>query len=339
MSADSDPTAQKKSRFSKQQLRRVLLVVGLGLFLYLLYKLNPATLWQYLQKLGPRFLWILLLSASWYVVYSLAWEVFLKHLSRQVHLWEIFKMKVCGEAVNSITPLSWGGGDPVRIYLLKKHIPMNEGTASVVVDRTLNNLAVALFMVLGVLLTFALFDLPLGLRIGLPIALFLILLGSTFLYLRSHQGLFRFFISLLQKLRIKRHFSEKTLKNVGEIDGHISHFYRSNKKGFLLAYALHFLGRIGGVVEIFLIAYFLGERLSFLESYLLASITVLINMIFVLVPGALGIMEGAYAGVFSLLSLNPAVGASVQIVRRLRMIFWVSLGALWLGRGKVKPSP
>jgi uncharacterized protein (TIRG00374 family) len=280
----------------------------------------------------------LLVSSVWYFAYALAWEIFLKGLSQRVHLWQIFKIKVAGEAINSITPFSWGGGDPARVYLLKNHIPLNEGAASVVVDRTLNNFAAVLFMLIGIVITLVKFSLPTELKVGLPIVLILILLGSVFLYSRSHEGLFQFLLDALKFLRLKRNFSEKTLKNVSEIDRHISHFYKTNRWGFLAAFSLHFFGRLCGVVEIYLAAIFLGHPLHLMDSYLLASMTIVVNMVFVFVPGSLGVMEGAYAGAFALLNLNPAVGTSIQIVRRVRMVFWTAMGFLFMSQMKHKTT-
>jgi len=115
-----------------RRVRQIFFVLGLLLFAYLIYRVKPEVIWQYLQKIGPKFIFIIALSCLWYLSYSLAWEIFLKTLSTRVHLWNIFKIKACGEAINSITPFSWGGGDPARVYLLKTHIPLTEGTASVV---------------------------------------------------------------------------------------------------------------------------------------------------------------------------------------------------------------
>lgn len=322
----------------KRNVQRFFFFLGLALFAYLIYKIKPAVLYEYLSQVGPKFIFIILLSSVWYWAYALAWEIFLKNLSNRVHLWQIFKIKICGEAMNSVTPFSWGAGDPGRVYLLKTHIPVTEGTASVVVDRTLNNLAIALFMLIGILITFLKFDLPAELKIGLPIALSVIIGGSLFLYIRSHEGLFEFLLDILRKLRIKRNFSEKTLQNVAEIDHHISHFYKMNKKGFFLAYGLHFFGRLMGVVEIYLAASFLGHSLSMLDSYLLASMTVIVNMIFTFVPGSIGVMEGAYTGVFAMLHLDPAIGTSIQIIRRARMVFWVAIGFIFMAQMKQKDS-
>lgn len=311
---------------SSRLLNRLFFGIGIVLFAYLVYRLKPSEILACLSRIGPNFIFILLTNLAWFIFYTLAWEVFLKTLSTRVSFWKIFKIKLSGEAINSVTPLSWWGGDPARILIIKNHIPVNEGTASVVVDRILHNLALALFMVIGIVLALLEFELPLPLEIGLLVTLAFIVGASIFLFLRSHEGLFEFVLDLGKKLRIKKHYSEKTLRNVTEIDQNIARFYKKNRMGFFASFFFHFMGRVAGVVEIFLAAYFLGQELSWIQTYLLASITVIVNLIFVFVPSALGIMEGAYAGIFVLLHLDPVVGTSIQIIRRARMVFWTGLG-------------
>ena len=327
------------SKVKPRQIRTFFFVLGLVLFAYLIFKLNPAKLWAELSKIGPNIVWILIPTATSYFAYAWAWEIFLLGTGARVPYWDIFKIKVSGEAINSITPLSWGGGDPARVYLLKEHVPVNAGAASVVVDRTLNNLAVALFMIIGVAMAFLKFKFPPQLTVGLLIALFVIIGFSVFFYIRSHEGLFEFFLDTLKKLRIKRHFSESTMARVREIDGHISEFYRNNKAGFFKAFGLHFYSRLQSPIEIFLVAKFMGFPLSFVECYLLGSLTILVNLIFVFVPGAFGVMEGAYAGTFSLFHLDPIIGASIQIIRRIRMLLWTALGFLFMYQLREQDGP
>jgi conserved hypothetical protein len=318
----------------KKHLRKIFFVIGLLLFAWVVYRLNPAVIWTYLKEVGANFFWILLVSVLWYGAYALAWEIFLKNLSKRVRFWEIFRIKIVGETINNLTPFSWGGGDPARVLMLKEHIPLTEGTASVIVDRTLNNLAVALFMLVGVIITLWKFRLSPALLAGVLVALGIILSVSILFFLRSREGLFEFFIDLLKRLRIKRQFSPKTLQHAREIDGHISHFYRMNRRGFALAFLLHLFGRGCGVVEIYLAARFIHHPLTLIDSYLLATMTVIVNMVFVFVPGSLGVLEGAFAGIFGLLHMNPAVGTSIQMVRRTRMIFWTAAGFVLMGKKK-----
>lgn len=322
----------------KIQWRWLFLAAGLILFAILVIRLKPATLLQYVQRVGFNIVWILLLGGVWLCIYSFAWELFLKKINRGIGFWEVFKMKTAGEAINNLTPLSWGGGDPMRILWLKEHIPFAEGAASVVVDRTLNNLAMALFMIIGIAMAFITLPLPPAMQIALIGVLSVIVGVSIFLFVRSHEGLFQFFIDLLKRLRLKKTISEKTQSHVTEIDGIISRFYRSHRSTFLLAFLLHFLGRLCGVLEIYLIGIFLHFPLSFEASYLLASLTVIINLLFVFVPGAMGVMEGAFAGLFALLNLDPAIGTSLQIVRRIRLLVWAAIGFFFMSRFRAKPK-
>lgn len=316
------------------RLRQFFFILGLGLFVYLIVRLKPSVIWLYLKTLGWNFVWIFLISLLWLVAYTLAWETFLKPLATRVHFFQLLKIKIVGEAVNNITPISWGGGDPARIYMLKEHLPLTEGTASVIVDRLVNNMALALFVLIGVIITLIRFSLPPTFLAGLLICLAIILAASVFMYVRSHEGIFEFILDLLKKLRLKKQFSDKTLKHAREIDTLISDFYKNNRRGFALAFTLHFFGKFCGVIEIYYAAQFIHHPLSWGDSYLIASMTIIVNMVFVFVPGSLGVMEGAFAGIFGLLNLNPAVGTSIQIIRRTRTLFWTGIGMALMGKKK-----
>ena len=157
-----------------------------------------------------------------------------------------------------------------------------------------------------------------------------ILAMTLYWYRKQHEGVFQFLIEILTKLRIKRHWSDSTLVKVKEIDALILSFYTENRMGFGIAFVLNFLVRLLGVVEIYLAAYFLGADLDWVASYLLASLTIFVNMIFVFIPGSVGVLEGAYAGVFHLIGHDPAVGTSIQIFRRIRMTLWTALGFYYI---------
>lgn len=306
-------------------LRNVFLLIGLALFAFLIYRLKPAFLIANLRTVGWKFIYILAISFCGLLAHTLAWMVFLKNFAK-VRFRDVLKIKLAGEAISNLTPLTWAGGDPARILMLKNHIRLSDGTASVVVDRTLNGLGVALFMIIGIFITFIKFSLPTTLKVGLLVALSVMIAASSFFYVRSHEGLLEFFLDLMKKLRIKSHFSEKTVATVQRIDASIANFYRMNKKGFFVALGLHFSGKICSVFEIMIAGSILGHGVSFLESYVLLSMTVVVNMIFSFVPGSIGVLEGAFAGSFALVNLNPVTGTSIQILRRLRMLFWTGVG-------------
>src|SRR5262252_8795610 len=179
-----------------------LLVLGFAFLGWLIYKLGVHNIGENLKSLGWNFFTALLPVLVSYFLYTQAWMEFLKEKPFRVPFYELFKLKTVGEAINMINPLGWGGGDPVRIYLLKKWVPVAESTASVVVDRTINSIAVAVFMVLGIFIAFIEFSVPLPYKIGFGLSLAFILAMTLYWYRKQHEGVFQFLIEILIKLRI-----------------------------------------------------------------------------------------------------------------------------------------
>ncbi len=324
--------SQKPSQLLKHSLwvSYFLLAAGTCLLIWLIYHVGPSLILNYLSLLGWKFIPFLAVSFLTYILFTWSWDTFLKGHHYQMNFWKLFMLKATGEAVNTMNPLGFGGGDPVRILLMKKHIPVAESTASVVIDRTLNSIAMVVFMLAGILIAFIEFDLPLSLQIGFPLSLVFMFWMTYYWYKRQHDGVFQFLVEILIKFKIKKHWPKETLEKLKEIDRYITEFYQHNKKGFYLAFCLQFICRILGVLEIYGAAYFLNTPLSWVSAYLLASITVIINLIFVFIPGSVGVMEGAYAGIFLLVHQNPAVGTSIGILRRIRMLLWSAIGLYYI---------
>jgi len=308
----------------------ILLAAGIGLLVWLIQHVGAHLILDYMKQMGWKFIPFLAVSFITFMLFTWSWNTFLEGHHYSIKFWKLFMLKATGEAVNTINPLGFGGGDPARVFLMKKDIPLAESTASVVVDRTMNSIALVVFMIVGILIAFIEFDLPLSLQIGFPVSLLFMFWMTYYWYKRQHEGVFQFLVEFLKKVKIKKAWTPETLEKLKEIDRYITEFYKHNKKGFYLAFWLQILCRILGVLEIYLAAYFLGMEMSFVSAYLLASLTVVINIVFVFVPGSVGVMEGAYAGVFMLTHQNPAVGTSIRILRRIRMLVWSAVGIYYI---------
>lgn len=307
------------------------IALGITIVIVLANKLGFKSILNNLKTIGWSILPIFLITGFSYVLYTFAWNEFLKKLKGSINLWELFRAKIAGEAVNTVTPAGFVGGDPVRIYILKKHFPLTEGAASVVVDRTLQTIAVLAIIFIGMVAAFwKLPFLPLNLRYGLPIVLIISAIFVGFIFAHQRRGIFGFLLMLLKKLHIKKSFSETTLSKLQELDGNIADFYINNPKGFWIALSLHFCGRVLGIVEIFVIGKIFYPEFTISAAVLLGALAPLINFLFAFIPGALGIMEGAYSGVLYLLNMPPEVGLSIQIFRRIRTLFWILVGFIAL---------
>ncbi len=327
-----EPKPSSSKKFIKHSLwvSYLFLAAGVALLIWLIQHVGAGLILDYLKKLGWNFIPFMAVSFLTYILFTFSWGTFLKGHRYTIKFWRLFMLKVTGEAVNTMNPLGFGGGDPVRILLMKKDIPMAESTASVVVDRTLTSIAMILFMIIGIFIAFWKFQLPPSLQWGFPISLIFMGALTYYWYKRQHEGVFQFLVQCLTKLKLKKNWSPATLEKLKEIDRYISEFYTHHKKAFYLSFFLQFVCRILGVLEIYLAAYFLDTPFSFVGAYLLASVTVIINLIFVFIPGSVGVLESSYAGIFMLMGQNPAIGTSIGILRRIRVVFWSALGLYYI---------
>lgn len=303
-------------------------VVGIFFLIGLINKVGPEQIVTALTGLGFNIVSILLWPVLWYFLQSLAWYRLLEDDGIRVPLFHLFLIKLTGEAINTVTPVSFMAGDPYRIYLLQKKTSKTVSLVSVIIDRTMQSLATILLLMMTVIL--ALFTLPLGpkMEILLPLitlATFAVLLLAVIFQKR---GIFRILTNLAVRLKIKKEKLLSLREKIEGLDEQIRHFYQKHKIHFFEILTLHFLARLVGVIEIYLIAIFLGLPLAFSHCLFLTSLTILINIAFVFIPGSIGVLEGSYGALFYLFKLNPVYGVTIQLVRRIRAIVYTFLGLL-----------
>lgn len=318
-------------------VRYVFFVIGAFLLILLVRKIGIGTILENMKHVGWRFIPILCIGFGWYLLYTLAWKQFLKRLSDGIKFWDLFRIKITGEAVNTLTPANFIGGDPMRIYLLKKNFPVSEGAASVVVDRTLHSAAILVMIILGIAASFLAFDrlwdnwVSDNIVYGVPIAIIVCVAFMIFIMIHQRRGLFGLLLTACRRIGIKREFSERTVNRFMELDSHIVDFYNANHRGFLIALACHIAGRLLGVLEIYAIGRAVSDEFTLFTALMLTALAPVINAVFAFVPGAFGVMEGAYSGLLYLLHIDPAVGITIQIAKRVRAAFWIGLGLIFLG--------
>ena len=311
----------------KNGIKLVFAAIGLVILGVVVKKIGVSAIASNFKTLSWRSLLLLSISFTFYLLYTFAWMEFLKGVEGKIRFLSLFRAKLIGEAVNTVTPANFVGGDPVRAYILKGHYPITSGAASVIVDRTIHIMATLAVIITGVVLAFWKMPfLPLNIRYGAPIVL---LISSAFvlvIYVRQRSGLFASIAHIIEKINLKMGFSNRVIQHLLEIDKDISNFYKANPKAFLIAFLLHFAGRVLGILEIYVAGKAFSGNFTLETAIFLGTITPLVNLIFTFVPGALGIMEGVYTGFSHLIGIPPSVGLSIQIYRRCRAAFWLSVG-------------
>ncbi len=321
----------------------VFFLLGAFLFVWIIRKMGVQELLTGFHTLGWRLIVpILILFPCQLLQTGAWWLVVRRYHPGSVPFWGLFRVKIAGEAANTLTPLNFAGGDPVRIWLLSRQIPVPLSGASVIVDRTMQTLAIVALIFLGNLAALFNLDFPSSTKRLLAITATSLLLVTAFFIFQQTRGLFEKLVKLISRMKI-RTFSEKTLSRIEEVDHQIGEFYRKDRGLFAVCFGLMLLSRLLAISEIITLARFLGVPMDLWEGLFFAAVIPVTNLLGSLVPGTLGVLEGVVSALFFALHWDPAQGLILQVARRLRAFVWILVGFFFIYQArrqekKIHPS-
>ena len=311
------------------------LLPGLGLLLlgYLVGTLGLDDILANLGAMGWSFGLVLLLAFGWHVTNSIAWSFAFPPDAFRPRLRALFMSKLAGEAVNQLTPLANLGGEPLKAYLLRHQAPTSRGLASVVINKTAQVFTGLAFTAVGLSLVILYWELPLAVPVTVKTGLALLFTVAALLLAavwRKQRHMFSSLLGLVRRLGIRLDLIERRMAKAVRIDENISRFYHQHKARFGLVLAFHACGWLLGACETWVILRSLTQGIDFEVAFLITSLTVIINSLFFFMPSNIGVLEGGQVFLFMTLGLDPAVGLSLGIIKRMRKIFWISAGWLFL---------
>lgn len=304
----------------------------LGLLIFYFTVQSYGGFFALYEQLKPIKYWFLLVvanSALWMIFYTEAWLKMFYGTKKQPKFWSLLRIKLSGEGVNFMTPLGFMAGDPVRLLLLKKYTGPEARLRSVVIDRTIHTLAANTFNLIGLTVLFFLdVGFPLWLHVILYVLYFSLTLFFLSLIVTMMQGKgYGPFNHVFRWIQLESKFP-KINAVLTELCTDLE-YYRDRSKGvFVRSFLLHFGGRLLGATEIMIILYALQGRVDLVFSGVLVALSSFVSIAAGFIPGAFGVLESVYARFAILYGYDPRIGMSIQIIRRLRVVFWVAVGVL-----------
>lgn len=302
-------------------VRLVLLVAGLASVGYLIAVTGLETLLVPVRTLSWR---VLVVIAVPYAVvtalHALGWRF---AFTRAVPIGTLFSVRLAGEALNVTTASV--GGEPVKVYLLRKRVPVIEAAATVVVDKTTITAAQGIFLALGLGLAWVAQRLPATLLEAATWLLVIEILAVGGFVLVQLAGVFRRASRILNRLGLP--LNEEQL---GHIDHALASFYRRRPARLSAAILCHLLGWIAGSLEVYLLLGWLGVPASVSDAILIEALGTAVAFVAFMVPARLGAFEGGHMVIFDALGLGAGLGLSLALIRRLRVVLWCVIGVLIL---------
>jgi putative membrane protein len=293
----------------------VLGLAGAALFTVLLIRQGAMSVGAAIAAAG----WGIALVAVFHLLVLLldafAWGVLFPKADRP--RWQsLFWMRWIGESISNLVPSVMIGGDIVRARLAAiKGTPLATAAASVIVDITLGIFMQIGFTLLGLALLVAATGRTSFVGPTLLGALIAVLAIAGF-YFVQRLGMFRFMGLIISRLASSSDWH--SLVQSGEtLDQTVRKLY-SRRGGVLACCAWTIISLVTSAGEIWIALHALGVQATAVNALILQSMALTIRSAAFPVPGALGVQEGGYLVVGSLLGIPGETAFALSLIARMR---------------------
>jgi putative membrane protein len=309
---------------------RLLLGAGIILFVVLVYRLGPATVWSNLRMIGWGFVLVLAQEGVSYLLNTTGWRFAFPPPRPPVRFRQLLAARLGGEAINNLTPTATIGGEVVRGRMLEGIVESSAAWASIAIAKLMQTFAQMGFVFLGLLIVVRGTPLPEGFERGLYIGLIVLTSGLLTGIVMQRRGLFSAAARVAGRLGVR--IPERLAEQLLRLDAEIARFYAA-PGGFVLSVLGFFGGWCMGVVEVYIVLHFLDvPGASLRRAMTIEILSVAIDALLFFVPAKAGTQEGGKVLIFEVLGLDPAKGLALGIVRRLRELSWSMVGLIVLAR-------
>lgn len=236
----------------------------------------------------------------------------------------LWRVRLAGEAVNTVTPTASVGGEAVKAWLLRPSVPYRESFTAVVVAKTTVTAAQGLFLALGLLLVregAADGRLLAGMRWLILVEL-LAVAGFIVVQVSGVAG------AAVRVTGTKLGFPSALARAaaVSSVEDTLRAFYRRRPWRLTLSLGAHFIGWLLSAVEVWVVLHLLGTAISLDTALVLEAFATGIKFLTFFVPAGLGTTEGGLVLIFVAFGFGAPVGLAVALVRRFRELCWTAIG-------------
>jgi glycosyltransferase 2 family protein len=305
--------------------------LGLALIGVLIYSMDYAKIVSVTSRLSLFWIAALVLIQSLIMfLMSLRWYVIIRRYG--VSFTNVFNASLIGFMVNSLTPVSYAGGEPARAYVISKvdKIKSEKAFATVFVDLFLALIPTLLFYLAAIALVLKdHYDMRLALIlgiVGLCVSGFIALAMGVVLDSKSSMRVFHRIFKFLEFAPFFKNYVRGFESRLEEL---FMSFHRSIKATMTDSLTLClgiFISSLIWVLtffRVYMVFQALGLDIGFETVVIVYSVLIAVSVIPIL-PGALGMWEWVGTGLFTYFGVGLEASAVIVLVDRI-LFFWLPI--------------
>ena len=291
-------------------------LAGAALFAYAVRRAGVADIIDGIRRVGWGLVLILGLAGLRFLIRAECWRLCLPP-TVAFPLPRALAAFLAGDAVGNVTPLGLLASEPTKVLLTRHHLAPREAIASLAVENFVYAASVLAMVGIGLTVLMTNVPLPSSWIAASGAALVAMLVGAA-IAVRAMRGTWD--PARGSRPRWRERLAMVRDEAVRFSGGHPQRLWRV----LVLDLLFHALA----VVEVFVtLQWLLGNRSpTFVQAIVFEALNRVVTAVFKFVPFRVGIDEASAGALAPMLSVNPAAGVALAVVRKVRNLFWAAIG-------------
>jgi len=308
-------------------IRRILLLIGLALFAYLIYRLGPGQILATLLQLGWNFLAVVLIFAIQVLLRAAALHRCILR-ERACSYWDALRIRLSGEAVHHLTFTGPVLAEPSKAWLLKRRgLKVEEAVAAVLNEYLIHAFTSAALSVagLGYLILHFPINRPLWIAAVITVAALMLFLLASSIAITFRIYLIGAVVGAVTRLPLLKTY-RPDMRRVHDMEDLLLEILRERPTRFASIVLIELAAQALLIVELMWMLSAMGVDTPWSHPLVIEAGAKITGTAFFFVPGQVGVAEGVYIALANALSLPSAAGFTLSFVRRLRSQVVAALG-------------
>lgn len=301
---------------------------GAALFAYAVERAGVSEIVEAIRRVGWGLVIILALAGLRFLVRAECWRWCLAPATA-FPIGRALAAFLAGDAVGNVTPLGLLASEPTKVLLTRHHLATREAVASLAVENLVYAASVMAMVGGGLVVLAVNVAMPVVWKAGLMAALAALVVGGV-VSLRAMRGTWD--PRRGQRPRWRERLASVRDEALRFSGGHPGRLWRV----FALDVVFHALA----VLEVYLtLQWLLGDRSpTLVQAIVFEALNRVITAAFKFVPFRVGIDEASAGALAPILSVNPAAGVALAVVRKVRNLFWAAIGLVLVAAHPPAPT-
>ncbi|HTV38933.1 MAG TPA: lysylphosphatidylglycerol synthase domain-containing protein [Candidatus Sulfotelmatobacter sp.] len=309
-----------------KKLHTLLLLLGFGFLGYLVWRVGADRLWQGLLSLGWGLIPFIAFEFLAEGLHTKGWSYCMGGAYRRLSWFQLFRIRLAGNAINYLTPTAAMGGEITKAGLLSSSHKGPEAVSSVLVGRLSTGIAHALFVACGSVVVVCGAHLPRPVWVAMFGSGGFVVSGMLAFLLLQKYGKFGSFIRWLAARRFGGRLLRKVAREVSTVDEALKTFYRERPSDLAPAIGWQMLGHSTGLLQTWWFLSLVHQAYSIETVATLWVLGMWFDLLTFAVPLNMGTLEGTRIVAFKAVGMGALTGMTYGIALRLAQLSVVSFG-------------